>query len=174
MGKSIYNYFLVASFCKCSVPTTLQELISVVQIAALAARDPSCDFQFTVISTNQNILSTCSGHVSDLFIAANYTGPLSLPSIISASQISFNGDDKNTMATMLDNLTSLDFPNLVNVTGLGIFMSHLHGLTSLSVPMLRDVEDNMILDFTGNGVSELTFPSLEGVRNFNVSGNIDS
>lgn len=57
-------------------------------------------------------------------------------------------------------VTSVDLPDLVNITFWNFDIDNADSISSLSVPKLRHIERSLKLNFTGGPAINLTFPSL--------------
>lgn len=115
----------------------------------------------------------------------NITGSLSLPGIVTSSQVAIEGQYSrwNGNFTVIPavpmNLTSLELPDLVHA---GIFqIQYADMLESLSVPKLTNVSLSLLIDLSAEvgypspPAINLSFPSLYQVMGgIYITGNIDS
>ncbi|KFY11728.1 hypothetical protein V492_04295 [Pseudogymnoascus sp. VKM F-4246] len=132
------------------------------------------------------------------------TGPIALPGVGEVHQINFQGGyklrDNITAAELKDladkpsldeadilnytggkglqllNMSSIDFPDLVNVSiGLGVRIADSGNLSSLTMPKLEYIHDALLLDLSGGPAISLSFPKLSRVlRGISVTGKIDA
>lgn len=74
------------------------------------------------------------------------------------------GVDDPDYALIPATVTSIDLPDLVNITSYNFNIYTAHSISSLSVPKLRYIGNNLSLNLTGGPAINLTFPSLFDVR----------
>lgn len=115
----------------------------------------------------------------------NITGPLSIPGVVNATDVVFEGTwghytdwnfENNKTRDDLLNLTSVEFPDLVNVVYGNFEIQLADKIEKLNVPKLTNLQSGLVLNITGENAPaiDLSFPSLVSVRDIWMIGNIDS
>jgi hypothetical protein len=129
------------------------------------------DAVFNSTSNNTALLCAC-GNLTNMFIDPHFVGPLTIPNITSAQQLTFYGIHPRTDPLGVGdpirpadplNLTSLDLPDLVNITSRSFMIDYADELSSLTVPKLNRIAGALDFDLTGGPAINLSFPSLEFV-----------
>ncbi|KAL4880250.1 hypothetical protein BJY04DRAFT_192058 [Aspergillus karnatakaensis] len=131
-----------------------------------AIRAQACDSRDTYHAYSQAMLDAisqnCPSFNGTVRIGANYTGPLILHNVTDLTGIQndeyYNGPG----------LTSLEFPDLVNVEYLNL--SYLSLLEKVSFPKLEYAENIQMLVPTE--LPELQFPSLKNTTGLRLEGNL--
>ncbi|KFX90891.1 hypothetical protein V490_06230 [Pseudogymnoascus sp. VKM F-3557] len=136
---------------------------------------------FMINSTNEPVPDDCFKSILPLITGHNYTGPLELPGVTVLPVIVIKG---STIGTFLENgyrgsdpfeptnITSIDLPDLVNITGDPLNIENAASVSSLNLPKLRHVYGDLILNFTGGPAINLSFPSLFDVGGIEIRGEI--
>ncbi|KFY22725.1 hypothetical protein V493_06373 [Pseudogymnoascus sp. VKM F-4281 (FW-2241)] len=131
---------------------------------------------FTIDSTNETVPANCFRGLRDLKTSPNYTGPLELPGLTGLYEYEtrgfYAGDYSETGLIHPSNITSIDLPDLVNITT-DIKIEDADMITSLNFPKLREVHD-IRLNLSGGPAINLTFPSLTDVNRVAIFGEIDA
>ncbi|KFZ14428.1 hypothetical protein V501_03246 [Pseudogymnoascus sp. VKM F-4519 (FW-2642)] len=131
---------------------------------------------FMMDSTKEPIPVGCRKRMSHLTTSHNYTGPLEVPGLTELYGIGIRGTYEGTYEDngllLPTNVTSIDLPDLVNITN-SIIINNAASITSLNLPKLRHIED-LLLNFMGGPAINLTFPSLTDVSSIAIYGEIDT
>ncbi|KFY17016.1 hypothetical protein V492_00944 [Pseudogymnoascus sp. VKM F-4246] len=128
-----------------------------------------------VYDLNSTVPAYCKRKKYVLF-TGNFTGPLALP----GSTELFGIDISNHYgpygeARPPSKVTSVDLPDLVNITVQSLLIDHAPSFTSLNVPKLRYIGGELKLDFRGGPALNLSFPSLVRVTDkIDIEGEIDA
>lgn len=137
-------------------------------------RSPPGENWFSINSTNEAVPADCKKQIFSLDPISNFTGPLALPGLTELSKFTIGGyyngttfDDSRDYVLFPATVTSIDLPDLVNITLYSFHIYIAHSISSLSVPKLRHIGNDLRLNLTGGPPINLTFPSL-----FNVGGGI--
>lgn len=120
-----------------------------------------------------------------LDLRANIIGSLSIPGVVNATDVYFEGTEghhidwnpsNNKTKDYPLNLTSVDLPDLVNVVYGDFSIQLANKIESLSVPRLIYIQSSLVLNLTGENAPaiNLSFPSLYTVGSIRIIGNIDS
>lgn len=107
-------------------------------------------------------------------------GPITLPGLTELDHIRIMGDyngsrvDKGPGYILIPTgVTSIDLPDLVNITGV-FQIDNADSILSLNVPKLRHIGYSLRLNFTGGPAINLTFPSLFDIGDvIFIDGEID-
>ncbi|KFY14391.1 hypothetical protein V492_02660 [Pseudogymnoascus sp. VKM F-4246] len=123
---------------------------------------------FLINSTNETVPADCEKEIYSLQ-PAWFDGPVAMPGLTQLSSISivpyFHHGHRN--------ITSLELPDLVNITEFAIDIEDAFSISNFSVPKLRHIETYLQLNFTGGPAIDLSFPSLLNVGDgIYISGNI--
>ncbi|KFY89490.1 hypothetical protein V500_05649 [Pseudogymnoascus sp. VKM F-4518 (FW-2643)] len=126
---------------------------------------------FAINSTNEAVPADCEKETYNLSPIFNLTVPLAMPGLTELFSITiagtYNGsklDDDFNSVLIPNKVTSIDLPDLVNITSYSFNIDTAHSISNLSVPKLRHIESNLRLNLTGGPAINLTFPSLFDVR----------
>lgn len=126
---------------------------------------------FSINSTNEAVPADCEKQIFGLHLIFNFTGPLAIPGLTELSSVTIAGSYNRTrLANDPDyvlipaTVTSIDLPDLVNITAYNFNIVTAHSISSLSVPKLRHIGNDLSLNLTGGPAINLTFPSLFDVR----------
>ncbi|KAF8852578.1 hypothetical protein BDZ45DRAFT_678267 [Acephala macrosclerotiorum] len=137
-------------------------------------------------TTTGPVPSNCEPFYWTIEVSKTISGPLSLPDIVSAAYIQLFGQhpiigpspyNTTPIAPAVPlNLTSVEFPDLVNVSG-AFAIQYADKIESLSIPKLRKIWTGLRLDLSGSEppAINLSFPSLYDVEfGIELTGNIDA
>ncbi|KFY95237.1 hypothetical protein V500_02873 [Pseudogymnoascus sp. VKM F-4518 (FW-2643)] len=126
---------------------------------------------FSINSTNEAVPADCEKQIFSLHPISNFTGPLAMPGLTELSSFKIGGyyngtrfDDGPDYVLFPATVTSIDLPDLVNITSYSFNIYIAHSISSLSVPKLRHIGSDLSLNLTGGPAINLTFPSLFDVR----------
>ncbi|OBT77023.1 hypothetical protein VF21_02881 [Pseudogymnoascus sp. 05NY08] len=135
---------------------------------------------FKINSTNEVVPADCEKDLSSLQTSTAFSGPLAMPGLTELRSISIQGgwvrdistDEYTIEATRI---TTIDLPDLVNITMWGFVIDNTDSISSLNVPKLKHVTDILKLNFTGGPALNLSFPSLIDVGDgIQIHGEIDA
>lgn len=135
---------------------------------------------FKINSTNEVVPADCEKDLTSLQTSASFSGPLGMPGLTELSSISIQGGyvkEKSTGQYTIEStkITTIDLPDLVNITRWGFVIDNINSISSLNVPKLKHVATVLQLNFTGGPALNLSFPSLIDVGNgIELHGEIDT
>lgn len=99
----------------------------------------------------------------------NLTGPIVLPGVVEAhivdfyGSLSFNRTDAEMDAIEDKEISSIDFPDLVNITA-ELSLENMNNLASITIPKLENI-DGSVRIYLGDGPAiSLSFPKLFHVK----------
>lgn len=137
-------------------------------------------------STTGPVPDNCSPFYYNIAVDEHVNGSLSIPDVVSVGQAVFQGQwpilplyptDTSVPEDPL-NLTSLELPDLVNITQSGGFeIDWADKIESLKVPKLTNIMGDLQIDLSGENppAINLSFPSLYYVGyGISLTGNIDA
>ncbi|KFY29800.1 hypothetical protein V494_08470 [Pseudogymnoascus sp. VKM F-4513 (FW-928)] len=129
-------------------------------------------------STEEAIPANCAHYLYNITVDENIKGPLRIPGMAEVSSITINGTSSsgssNGFASISpSNITSLDLPDLENVTS-NFKISDAHSLSSLNVPKLNNVTGLLEIDLSFGPAINFSFPSLSYARAIMLVGKIDA
>ena len=170
----IYEY--TASECKSSRLTF--DSANADTLASCAGLVYSCDGEVVQINTNEAVPANCTPFPYEIFVNGSIKGPFAISGMTEATSITVNGSavpslSNNYGAVYSSNVTSLDLPDLENITS-SFMISHVSSLSTLNVTKLKNVTKSLNFDFSGGPAIKLSFPSLSYARNISLTGNIDA
>lgn len=111
----------------------------------------------------------CTTIIGDVWIASNYTGTLVLHNVTNITgSIETVTSSSNSQVAPQFNLTSIEMPDLVVVSG--IFIASSQPLELLSFPKLTS-SDNSLQFYTGYTPTNISFPALVNITDLSIIGN---
>lgn len=119
-----------------------------------------------VYDLNSTVPAGCERKKYVLFTTGNFTGPLALPGLTELFGISIRdyygryGESGVSHGASPTRVTTIDLPDLVNITVQSFIIEHADSISSLNVPKLRKIRQDLNLNFTGGPALNLSFPSL--------------
>lgn len=135
---------------------------------------------FKINSTNEPVPADCKKDLYNLQTAAAFSGPLAMPGLTELTSIAFRGGyvkDESTGEFTIEatRISTIDLPDLVNITKWGFVIDNTASISSLNVPKLKHVATILQLNFTGGPALNLSFPSLIDVGvGIQLHGEIDA
>ncbi|OBT40467.1 hypothetical protein VE00_08692 [Pseudogymnoascus sp. WSF 3629] len=136
--------------------------------------------RFKINSTNEVVPADCEKDLSSIQTSAGYSGPLAMPGLTELRSISIQGGyvkERSTGEYTIEStkITTIDLPDLVNITRWGFVIDNTVSISRLNVPKLKHVASILQLNFTGGPALNLSFPSLIDVGNgIDLHGEIDA
>lgn len=144
-----------------------------------------CSYElFTFDTTAGDVpFTNCTQAIFKQYVSdASFNGSLVIPGLLEVKQSSFDGywpwwlrDPAaiESAARFLD-MTSIDMPDLVNITENGIFISYADKLSSLKLPKLKNIRGPMVIDLSRGPAINMSFPSLYSTSTIHLAGKIDA
>ncbi|KFY29858.1 hypothetical protein V494_08430 [Pseudogymnoascus sp. VKM F-4513 (FW-928)] len=120
---------------------------------------------FSINGTNEPIPADCRKDMYTLGGFPDYSGPIALPGLTELSNVhisgTYNGSRVDNRFTLIPTkVTSIDLPDLENISLGDLLIDNGDSIPSLNVPKLRHIKQSLKLNFTGGPAINLTFPSL--------------
>lgn len=114
------------------------------------------------------------------FQHTSLTGPIVLPGVVEAQIVSFYGSSSfNKTDAEMDaiedkEISSIDFPDLVNITDV-LNIRNMHNLASITMPKLENIDGFLRIYLRGGPAISLSFPKLFHVKtDIDLIGKIDA